>query len=346
MDDFHFKRESRGDPPSGQRRMFVPWAITQNPIDGFLAAQLSTAGEYVASYPVNGATATVRTPSDTLFILEETPGKSEADGIYDRRANFGVDERVEVDQFSPHGLEAVIRAFFNRSVELSSNADKGNSLRHFHPYIVFDTQKSTLMGRLLAIRDIPPLVQAQIQILKDWYKQKERCLYCDILSQEMENFQNTESRVISSNSHYLSFVPFAPSTEFNVNIIPIQHIPRFISHANYENSDKRTIISLRDDYIQNLAIELYNIISRIQKLSPQYSIDKINIIIHSGPLYSKKELLTDESLNALGELYHLHIDVSPQTKNSYQIPGFGSDVVAGRPKDMAALLRNALNHQS
>jgi UDPglucose--hexose-1-phosphate uridylyltransferase len=86
----------------------------------------------------------------------------------------------------------------------------GSSLEHTH-------------SQLIALPIIPKAVKEERESARRYYDYKERCLFCDIISQELSDMK----RVVYENHSYLAIAPFAPRAPFETWILPKQHESSF-----------------------------------------------------------------------------------------------------------------------
>ncbi|HTZ11365.1 MAG TPA: galactose-1-phosphate uridylyltransferase [Candidatus Margulisiibacteriota bacterium] len=144
----------------------------------------------------------------------------------------------------------------------------GASLEHPHTQIV-------------ALPMIPKNVMEEIKGAEKYFEYRERCLFCDMIRQEIQE----QERVISENEHFLSFCPFASRFPFEIWIIPKRHSGHFCN--------------MPSEKLPALASILKDTVTRIKKVFVNLS---YNYIIHSSPVDS----------DAGSEYYHWHIEFMPK----------------------------------
>ena len=171
----------------------------------------------------------------------------------------------------------------------------GASLEHSHT-------------QLIATPIIPKRVKEELEGAKKYYEFKERCIFCDIIRQELQ----LEKRVVYANKYFIALEPFAPRFPFETWLIPINH------HSRYEE------ISYEDTF--ELAKVVKQILYRLNKTldNPPY-----NFIIHTSP-----------QLNIEYLEYHWHLEIIPKLTN---VAGFewgsGFYINPTPPEDAAKALR-------
>jgi len=171
-------------------------------------------------------------------------------------------------------------------------------------------------SQLIAVSVTPKNLKEELKGAKEYYDYKERCVFCDMIKQEL----STKKRVICSNPDSIAIAPFASRFTHEVWILPRKH------SVDFEN--------LSDGECQSLAILLKEVLLRLKTLlnDPPY-----NFILHSGPNRTKRR---GGAWITLNEDYHWHIEIMPRYM---RIDGFewgtGLYINATTPEEAAASLR-------
>jgi UDPglucose--hexose-1-phosphate uridylyltransferase len=215
-------------------------------------------------------------------------------------------------------LERVIWTYRERLADLSKDrrfkyilifknygAAAGASLAHPHTQII-------------ATPVTPLILAGELASAKDHYHHKERCLFCDIIQQELESGE----RIVASGEHFISLTPFASRFPFEIFLAPRNH-----HHSFAEISD--TMIS-------RLASVLREVLLRIKKClkDPPY-----NFLIHTVPNIksSPKRTAYWETIEVD---FHWHIEIMPRLT---RIAGFewgtGFYINPTSPEEAAKYLR-------
>ncbi len=239
-------------------------------------------------------------------------------GLYDRMNGVGAHEviiespehKASLAGLSEKHLEDVFWAYRDRILDLRKDsrlryilifknhgAAAGATLEHTH-------------SQLIALPIVPTNVLNEIAGCREHYKEKERCIYCDIIHQEIAD----RSRVVGENAEFLSIAPYAPRFPFEVWVLPKKHTSYFEESQKFQFEALARIFS---DTLRRLDRALG---------SPPY-----NFILHTSPLHEKT-----------GEFYHWHIEVMPKLA---QVAGFewgtGFYINPVPPEEAAAFLRDA-----
>ena len=165
-------------------------------------------------------------------------------------------------------------------------------------------------SQLIALPVVPKKVQEEMDGARRYFEFKERCVYCDIVRQDIAS----GSRVVVETDDFLSISPYAPRFPFETWIVPRQHA------SHYESIDERLV--------SNLAWIVRATLRKIDKVleRPSY-----NMIIHTAPVQ-----------DGAMEHYHWHIEIMPKLT---RVAGFewgtGFYVNPTPPEESAKYLRDA-----
>ncbi|MCS7065801.1 MAG: galactose-1-phosphate uridylyltransferase [Fimbriimonadales bacterium] len=165
-------------------------------------------------------------------------------------------------------------------------------------------------SQLAALPLVPAAVQRKIEGMTRYHDQHGRCLYCDILAQEIA----FGKRVVLQNEHFVAFAPFASHFPFEMCILPKHHAAHFAQEP--------------PDVLRWFAATLQEALQRLYSLlgDPPY-----NYMIYTAPINLGYE-----------PLFHWHLTLVPRLS----IPaGFemGTEIYINitAPEDAAEHLRTA-----
>lgn len=210
------------------------------------------------------------------------------DGVYDMMSGVGAHEVII--ETPDHGasladvpqkqFEDVLWSYRDRTMDLR----KDNRFRYIlifknHGYRAGASLEHP-HSQLIALPIIPKTVVEEMDGCEAYYKYKERCLFCDIVAQEIED----QKRIVAENEDFMAVCPFAPRFPFEMWILPKKH------DAHFEDATKHEII--------NLASLFQGVLRRLSKAlgDPAY-----NFLIHTSPV-------TMPNLPH----YHWHIEITPR----------------------------------
>ena len=239
-------------------------------------------------------------------------------GLFDKMNGIGAHEviienpshEMTMSKLPERKIEDILWAYRDRVIDLKKDPRfqsilifknegeaAGASLEHSH-------------SQLIALPIIPRQVSEEIEGARLYYNYKERCIYCDIIRQEMY----AEERNVAENEHFLAITPFAARFPFETWIIPKTHNACFDESQPWEYS--------------SLARILKNVLQRLDKV---LNIPPYNYIIHTCPLRSQ-----------MREFYHWHLELIPKL---IRIAGFewgsGFYINPTSPEEAAKFLREA-----
>jgi UDPglucose--hexose-1-phosphate uridylyltransferase len=241
----------------------------------------------------------------------------EPHGIYDRMNGIGAHEVIietpvhgqDMVDMSVKQVRDVLWAYRERMLDLQRDvrlkyvlvfknhgASAGASLEHSH-------------SQLIATPIVPRRVTEKLEGAGLYYGFRERCIFCDIIRQEISD----KERLVSDSDAFISFEPFASKSPFETWIIPKMHQP---SYLDMSDSDHTLLAKCLKDTLARLKSALN---------SPAF-----NYMIHTRPT-------TKESR----EHFHWHLEIIPKlTKVAGFEWGSGFYINPTAPEEAAAFLRN------
>jgi len=242
----------------------------------------------------------------------------EGEGIYDKMNGIGAHEVViETPQHSEtlstlplKGVENVLWAYRERMVDLR----RDQRLRHVLVFKNYGSAAGASLehshSQIIALPIVPTRVREEIEGSKNYFLYKDRCVYCDIIRQELRQ----RSRVIAENSGFVSITPFASRFPFETWILPKTHQP---SYELMEGSLYGQAAEILSDTLRRLRQVLDD---------PPY-----NYIIHTSS-YPEQDR----------DYYHWHIEIMPKlTKVAGFEWGTGFYINPTPPEEAAEYLREA-----
>jgi UDPglucose--hexose-1-phosphate uridylyltransferase len=244
---------------------------------------------------------------DPFYRIEGEIGRS-AEGIYDRMRAVGAHEIVleTPDHAQPFSVlkeeqvERVMQAWMMRIQDLKRDArfkyitvfknhgpQAGSEWAHSH-------------SQITATTFVPRRILYELRASRDYFQQKERCVFCDIVRQE----EKKGLRVVDSQGDYVAFCPYASRVPFETWVMARKH--------NHQFEHPRPGVVRR-----NLAAVLGRVLLRLQKVAQDY-----HLVVHTSPnmLQTKGEL--SDYWRTIAEDYHWHIEILPileRRSKSYSI---------------------------
>jgi UDPglucose--hexose-1-phosphate uridylyltransferase len=242
----------------------------------------------------------------------------EGEGIYDKMNGLGAHEVVietprhyeTLTTLPLKAVENVLWAYRERMTDLKRDqrlryvlvfknhgVSAGASLEHSH-------------SQIIALPIVPKRVSEEIEGSKIYFQYKDRCVFCDIIRQELQQ----KNRLIIENQAFLSIAPFASRFPFETWILPKTHYPSFEHMESPLYGQAAQILS-------ETLHRLHQVLN-----DPPY-----NYILHTS---SFSELDNDH--------YHWHFEIMPKlTKVAGFEWGTGFYINPTPPEEAAQYLREA-----
>jgi UDPglucose--hexose-1-phosphate uridylyltransferase len=151
--------------------------------------------------------------------------------------------------------------------------------------------------QLIATPVTPLTLVGELNSAKEHFREKERCLFCDLIEQELESGK----RIVIANEHFVALAPFASRFPFELFIAPRKHHCSFAEISN--------------EMLYHLATLLKEILLRIKKClkDPPY-----NFVVHTIPnVNTTRRHRLDWATIELD--FHWHIEFMPRLT---QVAGF------------------------
>jgi UDPglucose--hexose-1-phosphate uridylyltransferase len=240
----------------------------------------------------------------------------EGEGMFDRMSGIGAHEVIIETTDHDKGfasmseleIERVLWAFRDRVLDLKNDirfryillfknhgAAAGATLEHGH-------------SQLIALPIVPDFVQEEIDGAKRHYRDKERCVFCDIVRQEL----GANRRLIHENTDIVALAPYASRVPFETWLLPRGHASRF------EEAPRHVF--------ESLARMLKWVMARLDRA---LEVPPYNLIIHSAPF--------SEDAAAF---FHWHVELMPRVA---RLAGFewgsGFYINPTSPEEAAEVLR-------
>jgi UDPglucose--hexose-1-phosphate uridylyltransferase len=145
-------------------------------------------------------------------------------------------------------------------------------------------------SQLTATTFVPRRVLYELRASRDYYLEKERCVFCDTLNQEMRG----TVRMIEMRGDYVVFCPYASRVPYEMWIMPRRHEAAF----------ERTLAS-KNANLHELAGVLRRTLQRVNSVAESF-----HLVLHTVPnTYQKSNIL--QYWKTVDEDYHWHIEVLP-----------------------------------
>ncbi|MDP8265777.1 MAG: galactose-1-phosphate uridylyltransferase [Candidatus Aceula meridiana] len=187
-------------------------------------------------------------------------------------------------------IELVINTYAERINDLENDQRIKYVLAHKNFRWTRDNQNiNHSYSEIIATPVVPMRIKEELRGAKKYFDYHERCLYCDLVAQELESNQ----RVVSDDEHFLTVVPFASRFPFETWIIPKDH------HSQFPKGIKG-----KEKYLAKAFKEIL-LKMKIGLNNPAY-----HFVVHSAPFLRKNP--GEVKYQTIAEDYHWHIEVTPR----------------------------------
>ncbi len=235
---------------------------------------------------------------DPLYRIEGDPERS-AEGMYDRMELVGAHEVVietpdherSLAQLSGEEIDRVLVAFTMRIDDLKRDPR--------FKYVAAFKNSGSLAGeewphshsQIAATTYVPRRVLYELRSAREWFRERERCVFCDIVSQE----KRQGVRIVDEEGAFLAFCPYASRVPYETWVMGMPHNSRFeIPDPTAHRGD--------------LAELLGRVLRRLVRVAPAY-----HMVIHTSPNEYQKKGELSSYWRTLSDDYHWHIEILPIT---------------------------------
>jgi UDPglucose--hexose-1-phosphate uridylyltransferase len=232
-----------------------------------------------------------------LYRIEGEPSRR-ADGLYDRMRSLGAHEVLVENPRHDHHLwkatDREIEMFLLLAGQRIQDLKKDQRLKYIS---VFKNHGASAgqefehpNSQLTATTFVPRRVLYELRAGRDYFDQKERCVFCDIISQEERQGQ----RLLESRGDFVAICPYAPRVPYETWILPRTHEAAF----------ERSAMS-RAGVMVDLGILLRRTLQRIRTITEEF-----HLVLHTSP----NSLHRSETLGywkTLDDDYHWHLEIMP-----------------------------------
>jgi UDPglucose--hexose-1-phosphate uridylyltransferase len=232
-----------------------------------------------------------------LYRIEGEPHRH-AEGIYDAMNTVGAHEvlvqsirhDIELWQSSDAEISQFLQLAAQRIQDLKGDL-RFKYVTMFKNYGAPAGQEfDHPVTELTATTFVPRRVLYELRASRDYYLDKERCVFCDTLLQELK----ATVRIVEAQRNYVALCPYASRVPYEIWIMPRKH----------ESSFERSIMS-RSAYLSELAGLIRRTLQRVMSVSESF-----HLVLHTVPnTYQKSNIL--QYWKTVDEDYHWHIEILP-----------------------------------
>jgi UDPglucose--hexose-1-phosphate uridylyltransferase len=263
---------------------------------------------------------------EPLYRIEGEVGRL-AEGMYDKMGPVGAHEVVvetpqhdkRLSQLSDEVIERVLWTWASRIADLKKDT-------RFKYVAVFKNQ-GTLAGEewphahseVAATIFVPRRVKYELHAASEWYGERERCVFCDIVRQE----EKQGKRIVDVQGDYYALCPYASRVPYETWLLHRRH--NHVFEQPRPGANRRQLAAL-----------LGRVLRRFEKFSPAF-----HLVVHTAPNTRSRKGELAGYWKTLADDFHWHIEILPIVESrskSYSIKEVYFNAVL--PEDAAAYLRS------
>jgi len=232
-----------------------------------------------------------------LYHIEGEPARR-GEGIYDRMRPIGAHEVLIENPRHERNLwnasDAEIEQFLLLAGQRIQDLKRDGRFKYVSIFKDYGTSAGQEFehpsSQLTATTFVPRRVLYELRAAREYFEQKERCVFCDIISQEIKQDQ----RVLEIKGEFVALCPYAPRVPYESWILPRTH------EAAFERMSMN-----RSGMMRDLGALLRRTLQRIRTLTEDF-----HLVMHTSP----NSLHGSGSLGywkTIDEDYHWHIEILP-----------------------------------
>jgi UDPglucose--hexose-1-phosphate uridylyltransferase len=243
---------------------------------------------------------------EPLYRIEGDPQRR-GEGLYDKMRAVGAHELIvenprhgeQLWQATPAHVEQFLSLIGQRIQDLKRDK-RFKYVTLFKNYGLPAGQETAHPTSLLtATTFVPRRVLYELRSARDYYSQKERCVFCDIIAQELQQ----AVRVVESTPDFVALCPYASRVPYETWLMPREHQAYFERDALGKGSK-----------LGQMALLLKHTLQRVLAISENF-----HMVLHTAPNTEHKGDVLDY-WRTLDEDFHWHLEILPilaQKSKSY-----------------------------
>ena len=267
-------------------------------------------------------------PNKYPALQVEGETQREGRGMYDAMNGIGAHEVLietprhirHMAEMSPQQMDLIFMAYRSRLQDLMRDP----RLRYVLIFKNYGSRAGASIAhphtQIIATPITPQTVAQELQSAREHFQVKERCLFCDILAQEMESGE----RVVHLGEHFVAICPYASRFPYEVMVLPRKH------HHDFSLAD--------DVMVRELARTMHIV---LKKLRVVLNDPPFNFVFHTAPNATHGRRRANY-WDTLAYDWHWHVEILPRLT---EVAGFewgtGFYINQVPPEAAAARLRRA-----
>src|SRR5581483_389187 len=232
-----------------------------------------------------------------LYRIEGEPQRR-GDGLYDRMRAVGAHEVLIENQKHDRNLWQADDVEVDRFLMLTASRIQDLKRDPRFKYVSVFKNHGSVAGQefehpnsqVTATTFVPRRVLYELRAGREYFSQKERCVFCDIIAQE----ERQGVRLVETRGDFITLCPYAPRVPYETWIIPRTH-----------NSSFESTAGSRPGALLDMAALLRRTLTRIRSIAEDF-----HLVLHTSP----NTLHKSESLGywkTIEDDYHWHLEILP-----------------------------------
>ncbi len=232
-----------------------------------------------------------------LYRIEGEPSR-QGDGLYDKMRSVGAHEVLVENPRHDRYLWAASDAEIEQFLMLAAHRIQDLKKDRRFKYVTVFKNHGAVAGQefehptsqLTATTFVPRRVLYELRAGREYFIQKERCVFCDILAQELRQ----GIRIIETRGDYVASCPYAPRVPYETWLWPRLH------EASFERG-----ALVRPGVLRDLSALLRRTLIRIRSVAENF-----HLVVHTSPnTLHRSDILG--YWKTIDEDYHWHIEILP-----------------------------------
>jgi len=232
-----------------------------------------------------------------IFHVEGDPQRR-GEGLYDKMQSVGAHEILvenpkhdkQLWDASDANVEQFLQLIASRIIDLKHDP-------RFKYITVYKNYGSAAgqdfehpTSELTATTFVPRRILYELRAGKEYFQQKERCVFCDIIAQE----QRQALRIVETRGDYVAMCPYAPRVPYETWIMPRSH------EASFERG-----MTTRQASVKDLAALLRRTLKRVLGITNAF-----HMVLHTSPNTLHRNVVLNY-WTTIDDDYHWHLEIMP-----------------------------------
>ena len=136
---------------------------------------------------------------------------------------------------------------------------------------------------------VPRRILYELRAAREWYREKERCVFCDIVKQE----ERQGKRIVDTQGEYVALCPYASRVPYEIWVLDRKH--NYLFEVPRPGANRRHLAEL-----------LQRVLRRLRQVAPAY-----HLVVHTSPNTTHPKDEVSLYWKTIQSDYHWHIEILP-----------------------------------